>query len=151
MKLEFFGKIEETIDILEDMTPHYQSICNTLRAFFDGLMVELNQGIIDVRSRVKSSKSLKEKILRNKLYQKHEKPQEILDNLPDIIGIMIFCRFVHEEPLILEELKKFFNKKDVDGWYYSPILENMPVYLDLDMPQPQKQKNGFNIYRIDGH
>lgn len=151
MKLEFFGKIEDTIKILEEMTPHYRSVCETLRSFFDGLMTELDQSIIDVRSRVKSSQSLKEKILRNKLYQKHENPQDILDNLSDVIGIMIFCRFVHEEEVILGKLKDFFNKKDIDGWYYSPILENMPIYLDLEMPQPQMQKNGFNIYRIDGH
>lgn len=151
MKLAFFQTIEETINLLEDMTPHYSTVCDTLKSFFEGLMIELDQSIIDVRSRVKSSKSLKEKILRNKLYQKHDTADEILDNLQDVIGIMIFCRFVHEEQIILEKLKSFFNKADVDGWYYSPILENMPIYLDLGMPQPQKQKNGFKIFRIDGH
>ena len=115
MKLEFFGKIEDTIKILEEMTPHYRSVCETLRSFFDGLMTELDQSIIDVRSRVKTSQSLKEKILRNKLYQKHENPQDILDNLSDVIGIMIFCRFVHEEEVILGKLKDFFNKKDIDN------------------------------------
>lgn len=151
MKLAFFDTIDDTTKILDEMTPHYLTVCNTLKSFFDGLMVELDQGIIDVRSRVKTSKSLKEKILRNKLYQKYETPQAILDNLQDLIGIMIFCRFIHEEQIILDKLKSFFNKQDVDGWYYSPVLENMPIYLDLAMPQPQKQKNGFKIYRIDGH
>lgn len=151
MKLAFFETIDETIALLEDMTPHYTNVCDTLKSFFDGLMVELDQSIIDVRSRVKSPKSLKEKILRNKLYQKHENAQAILDNLQDVIGIMIFCRFVYEEQIILEKLKSFFNREDVDGWYYSPILENMPIYLNLSMPQPQKQKNGFKIYRVDGH
>ncbi len=151
MKLAFFQKIDDTIEILNDMTPHYTKVCDTLKAFFDGLMVEMDQPIIDVRSRVKSPRSLKEKILRNKLYQKHETAQDIIDNLQDVIGIMIFCRFVHEEGMILEKLKSFFDKEDVDGWYYSPILENMPIYLNLSVPQPQKQKNGFNIYRVDGH
>ncbi len=151
MKLAFFEKIDETIELLNDMTPHYSNVCDTLKSFFEGLMIELDQSIIDVRSRVKSSKSLKEKILRNKLYQKHESAQEIMDNLQDVIGIMIFCRFIHEEEQILDKLKDFFCKEDVDGWYYSPILENMPIYLDLGTPQPQKQKNGFNIFRIDGH
>lgn len=151
MKLAFFDTIEKTIESLVDMTPHYNDVCQTLKAFFDGLMIELNQSIIDVRSRVKSPNSLKEKILRNKLYQKYETPEEILDNLQDVIGIMIFCRFVHEEELIFEKIKKFFNSVADDGWYYNPVLENMPIFLDLSMPQPQKQKNGFTIYRIDGY
>ncbi|MBP9966245.1 MAG: hypothetical protein KBF01_00710 [Proteocatella sp.] len=151
MKLSFFETIDRTVNILEEMSPHYESVSDKLSAFFEALMHENIQPIVSVNRRVKSSKSLREKILRNKLYQKHETSEDILDNLPDLIGVMIFCRFVHEENDIFEIIKKFFSSTDVDGWYYNPELKNMPIYLNLAEPQPQKQKNGFSIYRVDGH
>lgn len=151
MKLDFFDKIDSTIGILKEMTPIYEDVCETLESFFEGLMIELEQPIISIKTRVKNPKSLKEKILRNKLYQKHETPEEIIDNLHDLVGIMIFCRFVYEEELILQKLKEFFTSQSEDGWYYSEILQNVPIYLDLSAKQPQKQKNGFNIYRVDGY
>lgn len=151
MKLEFFDKIEKTIHIFNDMQPIYNDVCETLESFFEGLMIELEQSIINIRSRVKRPKSIKEKIIRNKLYKKFDSPERIIESLPDIVGVMIFCRFIYEEEIILEKLKGFFTKKGEDGWYYNSVLENVPIYLDLDAKQPQKQKNGFNIYRIDGY
>lgn len=151
MKLSFLETIDNTINILEEMTPHYESVSDKLSAFFEALMYENQQAIVSVNKRVKASKSLREKILRNKLYQKYDTPELILDNLPDLIGIMIFCRFVHEEHDIYDIIKKFFSHTDVDGWFYNPDLKNMPIYLNLAETQPQKQKNGFSIYRIDGH
>ena len=151
MKLSFLETIDNTINILEEMTPHYESVSDKLSAFFEALMHEKQQAIVSVNKRVKASKSLREKILRNKLYQKHETPELILDNLPDLIGIMIFCRFVHEEDDIFKIIKEFFSSTYVDGWFYNQELKNMPIYLNLAETQPQKQKNGFTIYRIDGH
>lgn len=151
MKLSFFETIDRTVNILEEMSPHYESVSDKLSAFFEAIMHENQQAIVSVNRRVKAPKSLREKILRNKLYQKYETPELILDNLPDLIGIMIFCRFVHEEKDIFQIINKFFSDKDVDGWSYNPELKNMPIYLNLAEKQPQKQKNGFSIYRIDGH
>lgn len=133
------------------MDPIYQHVCVTLESFFEALMIELNQPIIDVRSRIKKPESVKEKILRNKLYKKYSKPQELLNSLPDVVGVMIFCRFIHEEETILNQIKKIFSQRAEDGWYYCPDLENTPIHLDLSAKQPQKQKNGFNIYRVDGY
>ena len=45
-------------------------------------------------------------------------------------------------------LKKFFNKRNVDGYYYNALNEN--IRLELSGKQPQEQKNGFEIFRIDG-
>lgn len=151
MKLSFFETIDKTVEILEEMTPHFVSVSDKLSAFFEAVMAENNVEIINMNRRVKSPKSLREKILRNKLYQKHETPEMILENLPDLIGVMIFCRFVHDENSIFKIIQEYFYKQDVDGWHYNPELKNMPIYLDLKTPQPQKQKNGFDIYRIDGH
>ena len=45
-------------------------------------------------------------------------------------------------------LKKHFNIRNEEGYYYNEMNPN--VKLSLDGRQPQKQKNGFKIFRIDG-
>ncbi|MDZ5034438.1 hypothetical protein GNF81_17185, partial [Clostridium perfringens] len=45
-------------------------------------------------------------------------------------------------------LKKHFNIKGLKGYFYND--DNANIRLELESKQPQKQKNGFGIYRIDG-
>jgi hypothetical protein len=71
-----------------------------------------------------------------------------LDNLSDLIGIKIECRFNSNEIELFNAIKKKFNHKAPNGMYYSPEISNL--YFDLKPSQPQKQKNGQEIYRIDG-
>ena len=48
----------------------------------------------------------------------------------------------------LSFLKKYFNKKADNDFFFSDDSNN--IFLKLSGKQPQKQKNGFTIYRIDG-
>ena len=65
-----------------------------------------------------------------------------------MIGVRVECRFIEDEMEIYKILKKFFNKRNVDGYYYNALNEN--IRLELSGKQPQEQKNGFEIFRIDG-
>ena len=62
--------------------------------------------------------------------------------------VRIECRFEQDERAIYKMLKKHFNIRNEEGYYYNEMNPN--VKLSLDGRQPQKQKNGFKIFRIDG-
>ncbi|MCG4682665.1 (p)ppGpp synthetase, partial [Faecalibacillus intestinalis] len=69
-------------------------------------------------------------------------------NLSDLIGVRLECRFIEEERNIYKLLKSYFNISEDHIYYYNEENENIRIRLDKD--QPRKQKNGFEIYRIDG-
>lgn len=102
----------------------------------------------NISCRVKSTESLREKILRNHYYKRYPNANELIYNLSDLIGIRIECRFGDDEKKIYRFLKKYFNKVADDNFYSSDSNNN--IFLKLSGKQPQKQKNGFTIYRIDG-
>src|SRR5574344_2349504 len=93
-------------------------------------ILEENQLIFSApEARVKSSKSLKEKIIRNNYYHewKMEKDQseeisrkQIITKLPDAVGLRISCYFYEDEGKIYykilndEEIRKFLNNKQVE-------------------------------------
>lgn len=111
----------------------------------------LNESYCDfsnISCRVKSKESLREKILRNHYYKKYPNGNELIYKLSDLIGIRIECRFGDDEKKIYRYLKKYFNKVYEEGFYYCELNNN--IFLKLEGKQPQKQKNGFKIYRIDG-
>lgn len=150
MRLKVFDVIDDTLSLLDENQEHYQDIRREVRAYFNRIFEEDNERIVDINSRIKTKESLREKIIRNRFYMNYETPQEILDHLSDLIGFIIECRFIEEEYLILKQLRMFFNKKqESDGYYYNEL--NPRVFLDVASQQPQVQKNGFAIYRIDGY
>lgn len=149
MKLELFNKIDDTLSLLKMKREDYQQIRKEVKYILLDLLNHKNEMIMDISSRVKTADSLREKIIRNKLYLKHESSQDILDNLSDLIGLKIECRFMDEEMKVFSTLANHFKNRNEDGYYHS---EKYPyLKLEMDTPQPQKQRNGFNIYRIDGY
>ncbi|MDZ5010960.1 (p)ppGpp synthetase, partial [Clostridium perfringens] len=87
-------------------------------------------------------------ILRNSYYKKYKNSEEFISNLSDLVGVRIECRFIEDEKTIHKMLKKHFNIKGLKGYFYND--DNANIRLELESKQPQKQKNGFGIYRIDG-
>lgn len=148
MSLKMFKFIDEVIGVLENSKDVLETASDDLSIFFEQLIIEKNEGYLNVNSRVKTKGSLKEKILRNNYYNKYKTPEELLSNLSDLIGIRLECRFVDDEANIYKIIRKYFNKIYDDGLYYNALTPN--IRLDLRGKQPQKQKNGFKIYRIDG-
>ncbi|OXX83163.1 GTP pyrophosphokinase, partial [Paraclostridium benzoelyticum] len=79
---------------------------------------------------------------------KYKTPKMLIHNLSDLIGVRLECRFIEEERNIYKLLKSYFNITEDHIYYYNEENENIRIRLDKD--QPRKQKNGFEIYRIDG-
>lgn len=148
MRLKVFDIIDETIDLLE----YNYSIYSIIEYELHEILKELLNGadmVADISSRIKSKDSLREKIIRNRLYKDYGSGELILANLSDLIGFLIKCRFIEDEQLVYEKLKNSMKAKDKDGTYYHPECYNFHLYLDE--PQPLMQKNGFPIYRVDGY
>jgi ppGpp synthetase/RelA/SpoT-type nucleotidyltranferase len=147
-KLQIFDVIDETDQILYNNQSLYKKATGEITQNIGHILCDFNE-LLDIHARIKSSTSLKEKIIRNKLYKKYDTAEGIIDNLSDLIGIMVECRFNKNEVELFALIKKeFVLKNEEDGLYYNPHIPQMG--LDLDEKQPQKQKNGHEIYRIDG-
>ncbi|MTK10989.1 MAG: hypothetical protein F8N39_02475 [Clostridiaceae bacterium] len=65
MELKMFNFIEEVIGCLEEINDELQDKSKDLEIYFEKLLENNNDGDIKVSSRVKSSSSLREKIIRN--------------------------------------------------------------------------------------
>lgn len=147
MKLELFDFIDETLELLEKKQDKINKAALELEKFFnDSFFVK--DHFLNVSYRIKSPESLKEKILRYNFYIKYKTPENVFKNLSDLIGFRIECRFVEDERKIYKDILELFNIEEEDGFYSNPI--NPAIWLKLDDKQPQKQRNGFEIYKIDG-
>lgn len=149
MRLKVFEIIDDTIRLLEENRPFYQLCLEEIRQCLTELLAPCSDMMIDVRGRIKSSESLREKIIRNRFYTECDRAEAILQRLSDLIGAGIECRFIHEEFLVLEALRKQMSERDEQGFGYHPDYPQL--HLDVDSHQPQIQKNGFSIYRVDGY
>ncbi|MFV0380134.1 MAG: GTP pyrophosphokinase family protein [Anaerorhabdus sp.] len=148
MRLELFDFVDKSGEILKKQQSYLKQVQDTL-------VIELSEAIdkegdilLNLSSRIKEESSLKEKIIRNKYYLKFNDPLEMFDYIPDIIGVSLECRFVNDENYLYKMLFDSFEKTDSE--YYS--CKKFPnIYLNLSDKQPQVQKNGFKIYRMDGY
>ncbi|MEG0313811.1 MAG: RelA/spoT family protein [Erysipelotrichaceae bacterium] len=149
MRLVVFDVIDEALNKLETNHDNYELVRNDINEQLHAVFKDKDDCIVDIVSRLKRKESLREKIIRNRLYIKYKDANEILDHLQDLIGLTIECRFIEEEYLILKVLREKFTLKYNDTRYsYSEEYEN--IYIDVTSSQPQVQKNGFAIYRLDG-
>ncbi|MFV0382154.1 MAG: RelA/spoT family protein [Breznakia sp.] len=151
MKLKLFHKIDDTITLLKQNHEEYESIQKEIK--YTLLSALQDDSVLDITTRIKTATSLREKIIRNQYYLRYETPQAILNNLSDVIGLKIDCRFIQEEFQIYDCLKKKFVKAYEDGIHEGYYMnDEFPhIAMELETPQPQSQKNGFYIYRIDGY
>lgn len=147
MKLELFDFIDETLNILDKNSDKINEVAGELEKFFNDSFF-IKDHFLNVNYRIKSAESLKEKILRYNFYIKYGTPDELLRNLSDLIGFRIECRFVEDEEAIYKDILELFSIEEMDGYYSNHL--NSSILLKLDDKQPQKQKNGFEIYKIDG-
>ncbi|MDD7761844.1 MAG: GTP pyrophosphokinase [Firmicutes bacterium] len=147
MQLELFDFVEESSKILEQNIDRFKTAEESIDLFFTQAF-STKDHFMDVKSRVKEVGSLKEKILRNNLFMEYQTPEALIHNLSDLIGVRIECRFIDDERRIYREIKNLFRVKKDDGYYSSYV--NDAIELKMDEEQPQRQKNGFEIYKIDG-
>ena len=150
MRLKVFDTIDEALALLSENNEFYHEIEREIEQYLIAVFKESSEMIIDINSRVKSRESLREKIIRNRFYVENDSAQGILDNLSDLIGFIIECRFIEDEYNVLNKIRETLNiRNEEDGFYYNEI--NPHFFLDCASRQPQIQKNGFAIYRIDGY
>lgn len=147
MKLELFDFIDETLALIEKKSDMLNKVAGELEKFFNDSFF-IKDHFLNVNYRIKSQESLREKILRYNFYLKYETPENLIHNLSDLIGFRIECRFIEDEVKIYNDIVKLFKIKEENGYYSNPL--NSSILLKLDDKQPQIQKNGFEIYKIDG-
>ena len=96
MELELFGFIDKSIDLLNSHKDDLTKVEGLIDAFFTQAFATKDH-FMDIKSRVKEEKSLKEKIIRNNLFIQYNDPEILLQNLSDLIGVRIECRFIGDE------------------------------------------------------
>ncbi|ELC8441296.1 relA/spoT family protein [Clostridium perfringens] len=148
MELKVFEFTKGTLELLKDIKKELAYSANLLDDFFYSLLENSCEGFFNISTRVKSASSLKEKIIRHNYYLKYNSPKDLFENLSDLIGVRIECRFIEDEEHIFKFIRTVFNCTNEEGFYYSS--QNPNIFLDLNEHQPLKQKNGFELYRIDG-
>lgn len=148
MRLKVFDVIDEALDLLEYNSGIYGVVEFDLAETLKAILIDADM-VADISSRIKTKESLREKIIRNGLYKEYNNGQDILDNLSDVIGFLIKCRFIEDEEILFNMLKNKMNCLSEDGSYYHEEAPYFHLFLGVD--QPLKQKNGFSLYRIDGY
>ena len=147
-RLPVFELIDRTICILNENRRMLENYAELLQDWFQEALQEHQESLVAISTRVKTEKSLREKILRKNLYKYYAYPEGILQNLSDLIGVRIQCRFLAEEQLLFETLQNSFTEPCPDGYHCVPGQPN--IRLNLRETQPQQQQNGYALYRIDG-
>lgn len=147
-RLPVFDLIDKTVQILNDNRKMLETYADVLQAYFQSALHDHAESLISIVTRVKGESSLREKILRKNLYKRYAYPEGIIQNLSDLIGVRIQCRFLEEEGLLYDTLRSTFTQECADGLYCAPEQPN--IRLDMRSLQPQQQNNGYAIYRIDG-
>lgn len=147
MKLELFNFIDKTLSYLGENYDLFQSTSRDIASYFRSKF-QGDESFVNISYRVKSSTSVKEKIVRNNYYLNRLSPEETLFSMQDLIGIRIECRFIKDEETTFNKIKELFPvfiDSDMRGSLDKPCIE-----LKLSDKQPMIQKNGFEIYKIDG-
>lgn len=148
MELALFDFITDTIQYYNMHKAGYEYVLGQVENCFRELVKDDGEAVVSLHSRLKSEKSLKEKLIRNHFYLDYKDGEDAISHLSDLIGITIECRFIRNENEIYQKLLRHFIRSD-EGWAVCREFEAM--HLNTHMPQPQYQRNGFTIYRIDGY
>lgn len=146
MKLQVFDYIDKSAEILKNSTHIFNEISEDIVDYFKRILN--NNNITSITYRIKSETSLREKIVKNNYFLDIEDPEQMMMSISDLIGVRIECRFLKEEEQIFKSIKQLF-AYDMNNGYFK-VESSSPISLKLSDKQPQVQKNGFEIYRIDG-
>lgn len=148
MNLDLFNFIERTLDLYETKKGIYKLIAEELSEYFEDTFASGSNGELSVQYRIKSTESTREKIVRNNFVRLYNNSDDVLRNMRDLIGIRLECMFIREEKEIFKRIQSVFTKTEDGVYYFDPFMPK--IRLKISERQPQKQKNGFDIYKIDG-
>ena len=148
MKLVLLNLLDESTTLFDSIKLELYEVENKISTLLNNQFKKYDELYVGVKSRVKQTNSLKEKIIRNKIYNVCSDAKQVLDYIPDLVGFTIQCRFIADENKCLELVKSMF---EYTTNTYSQCVLDRNLYLDLKTMQPQLQQNGFTIYRLDGY
>lgn len=146
--MDIFKYVDEVVEYYRDIMPKYKEMASDLKAILEEIVVANSEFTLTVTSRVKEPESVKEKLIRNSYYRLHTSKEEVIANIQDIIGLRIECKFTEDEAYVYSIIEKLFSHTDDQIYYYHEDYPKMR--LKLTDRQPVKQKNGFDIYKVDG-
>ena len=146
-KLDVFSYIDTACAVLDSKREGYGKSAARISAYLEKAFENVDS-LVGVTYRIKATPSLKEKIIRNNLYKQYS-AEELVSACSDIAGIRLECRFLDDEKALFERLEELFCNEDENGYYYPDGHKHL--MLKLGSPQPERQKNGLEIYRIDGY
>ena len=148
MNLEMFQYVDEIIEVYESKREVYKLIADEIQSYFEKHVFDKSKYTFNIIYRLKTVDSIREKLLRNSYIAQYRNGERVLANFSDLIGLRIECKFIDDEPYVYQLLLEVFSET-TDGVYFSaPGMSQ--IKLNLAAAQPQKQKNGFDIYKIDG-
>lgn len=147
IKLKTFDFIDQVNEYKNENIDIFKKACGQIVDFFTKL-IEDDEDTIHITSRLKTDESLTEKIIRQNYANKFSNAEAFFAYLTDLIGIRIECRFIEDEEKIYQQLVKKFSIEKKNGYF--TCKENENILLKLSEKQPGRQKNGFEIYKIDG-
>lgn len=146
-KIDVFDYIEQAANVLDSNLVGFSHAADKLTEYLNSKLCDID-ATIGVTSRIKTRDSLKEKILRNNLYREAT-ADKVVFLMHDIIGVKVECRFFKDEAFLYGKIRELFCLELGDGMFCP--ADKKAIRLKLDAPQPEHQKNGYNIYRIDGN
>jgi len=146
--MDIFKYVDDVVSYYEKIVYKYEDIAQEMKKILDDIIVANSEYTLMVSYRVKEPESVREKLIRNSYYRLHTTKEEIIANVQDIIGLRIECKFTEDEKYVYSLIEKIFYMTDDQIYFYNPDYPKMR--LRLADQQPVKQKNGFDIYKIDG-
>lgn len=147
MKLEIFNYVDEVLDLMEFHRQDLVSMNNDLKKYFNDIFKH-SEKLLNISSRIKSQESLKEKLIRKNYFIDYPVPVDAFNEIPDLVGLRLECRFIKDEKEIYENIIEDFRIYSGHGYYASRINKN--IELNLEEIQPHTLNNGFKIYKLDG-
>ena len=149
MELKIFKHIDEIVNYYETIRNSYFPIAEEIKTALEEIVCANSLYSLSVLYRIKEAGSVREKMIKNSSYRIFTEKEDTIASFKDIIGLRIECKFIEDESYVFDIIRSMFDKTDDYIFYYN---EQFPgICLKLCENQPQKQKNGFDIYKIEGH
>ena len=148
MNLEIFRHIDDVIELYESKRDIYKLIAEEIQEFFEKNVFSNSKYTLNMIYRLKSIESIREKLVRNNYLSQADSVEDVMSIFQDLIGFRIECKFIDDEKYVYNLLVEMFSETDDGVYFYEPTMPK--IRLKMSDEQPQKQKNGFDIYKMDG-
>ncbi len=146
--MDIFKYVDDVVNYYEKIEYKYEEVAQEMKEILEQIVVSNSEYTLAVSYRVKDPESVREKLIRNSYYRLHTSREEIIANVQDIIGLRIECKFTADERYVYSLIEKLFYMTDDQIYFYNP--DHPKMRLKMTDKQPVKQKNGFDIYKLDG-